>query len=167
MLKTPWRWMMQGIMGTRICQRLSFHHFLPSNLLTAVDVWCCFGIFVQIIHHADLFENKAILLIHFSARYQLDVSCPLSSKGIWLFKHWYPYVLLLSVDKSDIASMINPIFPFLTKSLADWWPVGSRVKVEFSYPIGMLKLDDYSWVSTLCQKCDISNYQHQKFTCFH
>ncbi|XP_027121667.1 tRNase Z TRZ1 isoform X1 [Coffea arabica] len=27
----------------------------------------------EIIHHADLFENKAILLIHFSSRYQLDV----------------------------------------------------------------------------------------------
>lgn len=29
----------------------------------------------QIISYADRFENKAILLIHFSARYQLDVSC--------------------------------------------------------------------------------------------
>lgn len=28
----------------------------------------------QIISHADRFQNKAILLIHFSARYELDVS---------------------------------------------------------------------------------------------
>lgn len=30
--------------------------------------------FYQIINYASKFENKAILLIHFSARYQLDVS---------------------------------------------------------------------------------------------
>lgn len=34
--------------------------------------------FCQIVSHADMFENKAILLIHFSARYQLDVSWPLN-----------------------------------------------------------------------------------------
>nr|GMD27682.1 nuclear ribonuclease Z-like [Ipomoea batatas] len=41
---------------------------LPAEEIKKLKSSC-----VEIVKHADILENKAILLIHFSARYQLDV----------------------------------------------------------------------------------------------
>lgn len=45
----------------------SFRHLISFMFVLYV-------IYYQIINYADRLENKAIVLIHFSARYQLDVS---------------------------------------------------------------------------------------------
>ncbi|CAK9155688.1 unnamed protein product [Ilex paraguariensis] len=44
------------------------HSLTLMLVLVAILIYFC-----QIISYADRFENKAILLIHFSARYQLNV----------------------------------------------------------------------------------------------
>lgn len=70
---------MQENMGTPICLRLfpNFACFIflwKNNISPSTANFALIFLCMQILNQCDKLENKAILLIHFSARYTAEVS---------------------------------------------------------------------------------------------
>lgn len=101
MLMTQQQWSRQEIMDTLICLRYYPSYFSINPLYVACMKRCIFLTLsfyfllmnIQIVEYAEKFENKAILLIHFSARHKVDVS-------FWPSSLIIPVLLITSLSTS-------------------------------------------------------------------
>ena len=96
LLTTVLRWSMPEYTATLICLRLGPHSFhekkKPFCFIVPLLLCCCphhlclsLDYPLQIVSYADKFQNKAILLIHFSARYTPEVSFLTLLNFLWVF----------------------------------------------------------------------------------
>lgn len=102
-----WTWKKnetQSFIYSKKCMRINYRRSSPLDSIAQEDfmslVFFSHFLFInvlQIISHAGMLQNRAILLIHFSARYRVEVRSSYPQADEILHSHWLIYRKFLSV----------------------------------------------------------------------